>query len=72
MIFRFAAACALALEMLMFFHVISLPLLHNAPPFMVTGSCLMVALIVAEMWEIAGSVWGKLKFRKNSPPGGPQ
>ena len=53
MIFRFAAVCALALELLLFFHLISLPLLHAAPPFTGTAVCFVVTFIVSETWEIA-------------------
>ena len=52
MIFRFAAVCALALELLLFFHLVSLPLLHGAPPLTGTGLCFVVGFMVSELWEI--------------------
>ncbi len=56
MIYRFAAVCALALELLLFFHLVSIPLLHAAQPFTVTAVCFVVAFIVSETWEITAYI----------------
>lgn len=68
MIYRFAAVCALALELLLFFHLVSLPLLHAAPPFTGTAVCFVAAFIVSETWEIAAhtahAVWSRFKGRR--------
>ena len=68
MIYRFAAVCALTLELLLSFHLVSLPLLHAAPPFTSTAVCFVVAFIVSETWEVAVhvalAVWSKLKGRR--------
>ncbi len=51
MIYRFAAACALALELLLGLHVVDLPKVHEAGPLVVAGGAFIAAFILTETWE---------------------
>ena len=61
MLYRFAAACALGLELLLAGHVIEWPLLHEGGPLAVTGAAFGAAFIFDETRETLWHCCQKLR-----------
>ena len=69
MIYRFAAACAMALELLMAMSLVDLPKAHSAGPLAVAGGFFIGAFALTEAWECLGigrflkRIWRRVRDR---------
>lgn len=59
MIYRLAAALALALELLHAAHLLPTPLLQEAPPLALTGAMFISAFVLSEVAEVIGTARDK-------------
>jgi hypothetical protein len=48
MLYRYAAACAAVVEVMLAAHLVSIPVLHEGGPLAVLGTCFLVAFFIDE------------------------
>ena len=51
MLYRFAAACALIVEVLTALHILNVPALHQPGPLFITGVLFIIAFVLTETWD---------------------
>ena len=57
MLYRFAAACSLIVELLSALHILNLPMLHQSGPLAVTGVFFILAFVMTEARDCLTHFW---------------